>query len=56
MAVCAAGNSGVGPGVKRRFLCSMAEYLVCRDSLLVYRKHSAGATDLEAHRAEVSYL
>jgi hypothetical protein len=23
MAVCAAGNSGVGPGVKRRFLCNI---------------------------------
>src|SRR4051812_13836338 len=25
MAVCAAGKSGVGPGVNRRFLCNIAE-------------------------------
>src|SRR3954453_13628328 len=37
MAVCAAGKRGVGPGVKRRFLCNISGVLVCRNSLLVYR-------------------
>ena len=38
MAVCAAGNRGVGPGVKRRFLCNIYGVLMCRNNLLVYRK------------------
>src|SRR5450755_4695263 len=28
MAVCAAGSSGVGPGVKRRFLCNIVRVLM----------------------------
>src|SRR5579859_4280056 len=44
MAVCAAGNSGVGPGVKRRFLCNIGRVLMSRNRLLVYRKGRAKHT------------
>src|SRR5277367_2382863 len=43
MAVCAAGSSGVGPGVKRRFFRSIVGRLLCVDNLQVYRKLAVGA-------------
>jgi hypothetical protein len=36
MAVCAAGSSGVGPGVKRRFLCSIGKYFLVPKNLFLY--------------------
>jgi len=36
MAVCAAGNNGVGPGVKRRFLCSIVRVLYEKEIALKF--------------------